>query len=257
MKNLLKNRKGFTLAEVLLVVAIVVILSGATIIGVASWVNSAEATANKAKQNSANFEADAVLEVDKKKGYVPSAVGETTALETGDTEAGNNGNNGGNENNGGNNGGNENGGTISGGNGNGNGDATEASESSEEAGETTAAETTKSQQGGGTTDSQTSPFSMTSTGSKTIAADPSKKLKQVVIEWENNNKESWGTAHSQFVVTYNNSQGGNYNNKNNTIGGQSDSKTETIDVDVEGCSGINITYTSGKFTIKSIKYIYE
>ena len=142
MKNLLKNRKGFTLAEVLLVVAIVVILSGATIIGVASWVNSAEATANKAKQNSANFEADAVLEVDKKKGYVPSAVGETTALETGDTEASNNGNNGGNENNGGNNGGNENGGTISGGNGN--GDATEASESSEEAGETTAAETTKS-----------------------------------------------------------------------------------------------------------------
>ena len=147
MKNLLKNRKGFTLAEVLLVVAIVVILSGATIIGVASWVNSAEATANKAKQNSANFEADAVLEVDKKKGYVPSAVGETTALETGDTEAGNNGNNGGNENNGGNNGGNENGGTISGGNGN--GDATEAGESTEAGSASGTNATSQQQQSGG------------------------------------------------------------------------------------------------------------
>ena len=84
MKNLLKNRKGFTLTEILLVVAIVVILSGATVIGVASWVNSAQATASKAKNDSANFEADAVLEVNKKKGYVNSEAVETTKLETGD-----------------------------------------------------------------------------------------------------------------------------------------------------------------------------
>ena len=98
---------------------------------------------------------------------------------------------------------------------------------------------------------------MTSTGSRTVSADPSKKLKQVIIEWENNNQESWGMAYSQFVVTYNNSQGGNYNSKNDTVGGQGSSNTATINVDVEGCSGINISFASGKFTIKSIKYVYE
>ena len=38
---IMKNRKGFSLAEVLIVVAIIAILAGATIIGVASWVNNA------------------------------------------------------------------------------------------------------------------------------------------------------------------------------------------------------------------------
>ena len=245
MKNLLKNKKGFTLAEILLVVAIVVVLSGATMIGIASMVNRSKAAASIAQSKSADFEADAVLEVNKKKGMLPNLPVETETLATGNNEGGNNGNTNGNNTN-------TNTNTNTNGNGSSNADATTAETTAEE---TTAAETTKASesQSGGTTD----PFSMTSSGSKTIAADPSKKLLKVVIEWENNNQESWGMAHSQFVVTYNDSNGGNYNNRNNTIGGQSNSRTESIELGIEGCTGINITYTSGKFTIKSIKYIYQ
>jgi prepilin-type N-terminal cleavage/methylation domain-containing protein len=83
MKNLLKNKKGFTLAEILLVVAIIVVLSGATMIGIASMVNRSKATASIAQSKSADFEADAVLEVNKKKGLLAEGPVETETLETG------------------------------------------------------------------------------------------------------------------------------------------------------------------------------
>ena len=86
MKNLLKNRKGFTLAEILLVVAIIVILSGATVIGVASWVNQSQTTAHAVESKSAAFEAEAVDKVLKAKGNVGSDPHETETLNTGATE---------------------------------------------------------------------------------------------------------------------------------------------------------------------------
>ena len=85
MKNLLKNRKGFTLAEILLVVAIIAILSGATIIGVASWVNSSKQTAEQLTHNAADFEPGAYASVKAKKGTLPSYVEETETLNTGET----------------------------------------------------------------------------------------------------------------------------------------------------------------------------
>ena len=146
MKNLLKNRKGFTLAEILLVVAIVVILSGATVIGVASWVNQSKATAQQLTAKSADFEASAVKDVNEKKGTLGTNAVETESLETGSTETNNNGNNGGNGNNG-NNSDSGNGNAIGGNGGNGgSGETTAASESSEET-ESKAAETTKAQEG--------------------------------------------------------------------------------------------------------------
>ena len=101
MKNLLKNKKGFSLAEILLVVAIVVILSGATMIGIASMVNRSQAAASRAVANNANFEADAVLKVNKKKGMVNNEPFETETLNTGNAEGGetNNNNNTNNSNN--------------------------------------------------------------------------------------------------------------------------------------------------------------
>ncbi|MCR5616620.1 MAG: prepilin-type N-terminal cleavage/methylation domain-containing protein [Saccharofermentans sp.] len=86
MKNLLKNRKGFTLAEILLVVAIIAILSGATVIGVASWVNSSKQTAEQLTHNAADFEPGAYASVKAKKGTLPSYVEETETLNTGETE---------------------------------------------------------------------------------------------------------------------------------------------------------------------------
>ena len=89
MKNLLKNRRGFTLAEILLVVAIVVVLSGATIIGVASWVNQSQATANQLTAKSADFEKDAVKDVNEKKGTLKDNPIETESLPTGQQNGGN------------------------------------------------------------------------------------------------------------------------------------------------------------------------
>lgn len=258
MKNLLKNRKGFTLAEILLVVAIIVILSGATVIGVASWVNQSQTTAHAVESKSAAFEADAVDKVLKAKGNVGSDPHETETLNTGATQNQNNNTPDPNDDKPNQN--NDDPKPGPGANDPKPGPGDDKPKDNPPALETegtTAGETSAVQsQGGGTTDALNSPFSLTS-GSKTITADPSKKLKQVIIEWENNNKESWGMAYSQFVVTYNNSKGGNYDNKNDTIGGQSNSDTVTINVGVEGCSGINIKHGSGKLTIKSIKYVYE
>ncbi|MCR5340262.1 MAG: type II secretion system GspH family protein [Saccharofermentans sp.] len=86
MKNLLKNKKGFSLAEILLVVAIIVILSGATMIGIASMVNRSQAAASRAVASNANFEADAVLKVNKKKGIIDKIPTETETLNTGNAD---------------------------------------------------------------------------------------------------------------------------------------------------------------------------
>ena len=80
MKN---NKKGFTLAEMLMVVGIVVILSGATVIGVVSWLHSAKDTAAKLEQeNGDNFENDARKAVESVKGTAPSHVVNQTNLNT-------------------------------------------------------------------------------------------------------------------------------------------------------------------------------
>ena len=80
MKN---NKKGFTLAEMLMVVGIVVILSGATVIGVVSWINSAKNTAAKLEQeNGDNFEKDARNAVESVRGTAPSHVVNQTNLDT-------------------------------------------------------------------------------------------------------------------------------------------------------------------------------
>ena len=80
MKN---NKKGFTLAETLMVVGIIVILSGATVIGVVSWINSAKNTAAKLEQeNGDNFENDARKAVESVKGTAPSHVINQTNMNT-------------------------------------------------------------------------------------------------------------------------------------------------------------------------------
>ena len=82
MKKLIRNKKGFTLAEMMLVVAIIVILSGATIVGVSAMLNRSKESANRAVSNNANFESDAVLQVNQKTGNLPSDPVETETLNT-------------------------------------------------------------------------------------------------------------------------------------------------------------------------------
>ena len=77
------NKKGFTLSEMLMVIAIIVILSGATAIGVVSWLNNAKNTAARLEQNNGdNFEKDARGEVESVRGTAGSHVVQQTNLNT-------------------------------------------------------------------------------------------------------------------------------------------------------------------------------
>lgn len=78
----MKNKKGFTLAEILLVVAIIAILSGATLVGVSSLVNNSKATASKVQNDAQNFELAAASKVKGAAGNVPSNPVETETLNT-------------------------------------------------------------------------------------------------------------------------------------------------------------------------------
>ena len=46
MKKLLKTRKGFTLVEMVLVIAIIVILAAVMVLGIGSYLNKAKAAAS-------------------------------------------------------------------------------------------------------------------------------------------------------------------------------------------------------------------
>ena len=83
MKNIKMNKKGFTLSELLMVLAIIVILSGATAIGIVSSINKAKENAAKLEQNNGNnFESEAMEAVLTAKGTVGSDVVNQTSLDT-------------------------------------------------------------------------------------------------------------------------------------------------------------------------------
>ena len=74
-KTKMINKKGFTLSELLMVIAIIVILSGATMIGVVSTINKTRENAAKLEENNGdNFESEAMVAVESAKGTVPSHV---------------------------------------------------------------------------------------------------------------------------------------------------------------------------------------
>lgn len=80
----MKNKKGFTLAEVMIVVAIIVILSGATTIGIVSMLRNAQNTAaNLEAENGDNFEASAREKVKKIGGTAGSMQQQTETLQGG------------------------------------------------------------------------------------------------------------------------------------------------------------------------------
>ena len=77
----MRNKKGFTLAEVLIVVAIIVILAGATAVGVVSWLNNAKNAQNNVLSNNGdNFENAARLAVETANGTAPAWVGESATV---------------------------------------------------------------------------------------------------------------------------------------------------------------------------------
>lgn len=82
-KTKMINKKGFTLSELLMVIAIIVILSGATMIGVVSTINKTRENAAKLEENNGdNFESEAMVAVESAKGTVPSHVVNQESLDT-------------------------------------------------------------------------------------------------------------------------------------------------------------------------------
>ena len=63
MKKMRINRRGFSLVEMILVVAIIVILSGAAFVGVAVTIDRAKTTGDAAAEHGKNFEEDAWIQV--------------------------------------------------------------------------------------------------------------------------------------------------------------------------------------------------
>ena len=80
-----KNKMGFSLAEMVIVIAIIVILAGASAVGVVAWVRKANETKDKVELNNGdNFEAAALSEV---AAAVPSAPSYVIPKETAQTPA--------------------------------------------------------------------------------------------------------------------------------------------------------------------------
>ena len=56
MKKIMKSKKGFTLVEMVIVIAIIVILASVIIFAVARYLNAADAAADSVKENVSNIE---------------------------------------------------------------------------------------------------------------------------------------------------------------------------------------------------------
>ena len=65
MRRIGKTRKGFTLVEMVLVIAIIVILTGVLVIGIGSYLNKARAAASSiTNHNSSVEEANSVIDLE-------------------------------------------------------------------------------------------------------------------------------------------------------------------------------------------------
>ena len=57
MKKVSKSRKGFTLVEMILVIAIIVILAGVLVLGIGDYLNKAKAAASSLTAHNSSIEA--------------------------------------------------------------------------------------------------------------------------------------------------------------------------------------------------------
>ena len=82
------DKKGFSLAELMIVIAIIIILSGATAIGVVSWLKGAQNTQKQVLDNNGdNFENNARLAVETYAGKAPRLVRERETANPGDPKS--------------------------------------------------------------------------------------------------------------------------------------------------------------------------
>lgn len=112
--------------------------------------------------------------------------------------------------------------------------------------------------GGSTTVTYNKPFS-SGGGAQTVEVDKTKTIKSISITWTNNAKDTY----TAFTVTYNGGGNGNFYNANNTCGVYGQQTTTTVftpesnNNPLSGCSGLNFKPSQGgSFVIESYTIEY-
>jgi prepilin-type N-terminal cleavage/methylation domain-containing protein len=278
MKKMRNSKRGFTLTEIIIVVAIIVIVSSAAFVGVAVTLNNAERQRDLVKNTHGQdddgkelFEAEAWAEIDKWTENAAKFLDIDYYKPHGEEQVEGDLNENPDQNN------------PSGNNPGGNVETDEerrareeaerqraeeeARQKAEEEARRKAAEEEEARRkaeeealnaGGSTTVDYNMSFN-SNDGAKTVSVDEKKTIKRISITWKNNEN-----TYTAFTVTYNGGGNGNFYNANNTCGVYGVQTVTTVfepssnNELLSGCSGINFKPSQGgSFTIESYTIEYK
>ena len=241
MKKMRNSKRGFSLTELIIVVAIIVIVASAAFVGVAVVLENAKNSSDEVNRRHGRdesgkelFEAEAWIEIDELTKdaanffdvslYKPVHTSTPTVTPTPtDTPA---------------NGGGGGGSTTT---------PTQAPKVTATNPPTATPEPTKAS---GNTNGNASYNKVLTSGTATVTADKSKTIKSITVTYKNNQNN-----YSQFYVTYKGGPNGNFNNTNNYVGinanetGSVTFTPQTNGQNLTGCEGLIFNHAQGNLTI--------
>jgi len=241
MKKMRNSKRGFSLTELIIVVAIIVIVASAAFVGVAVVLENAKNSSDEVNRRHGRdesgkelFEAEAWVEIDELTKdaanffdvslYKPVHTSTPTVTPTPtDTPA---------------NGGGGGGSTTT---------PTQAPKVTATNPPTATPEPTKAS---GNTNGNASYNKVLTSGTATVTADKSKTIKSITVTYKNNQNN-----YSQFYVTYKGGPNGNFNNTNNYVGinanetGSVTFTPQTNGQNLTGCEGLIFNHAQGNLTI--------
>ena len=241
MKKMRNSKRGFSLTELIIVVAIIVIVASAAFVGVAVVLENAKNSSDEVNRRHGRdesgkelFEAEAWVEIDELTKdaanffdvslYKPVHTSTPTVTPTPtDTPA---------------NGGGGGGSTVT---------PTEKPKATNTNPPTATPEPTKAS---GKTNGNASYNKVLTSGTATVTADKSKTIKSITVTYKNNQNN-----YSQFYVTYKGGPNGNFNNTNNYVGinanetGSVTFTPQTNGQNLTGCEGLIFNHAQGNLTI--------
>lgn len=244
MKKMRNSKRGFTLTEIIIVVAIMVIVASAAFVGVAVVLNKARTAQGDLDRTHGTdadgkelFEAEAWEEIDELTKdaanffdvslYKPVHTNTPTVTPT-PTETPNAGSGGESTN-----------------------TPTPTNKPKSTNTNTPTPEPTKaSGNTSGNTNGNTSYNQVLTSGTATVTADKNKTIKSITITYKNNQNN-----YSQFYVTYKGGPNGNFNNANNYVGlnanetGSVTFTPQTNGQNLTGCEGLIFNHAQGNLTI--------
>ena len=238
MKKMRNSKRGFTLTELILVVAILVIVSSAAFVGVAVVLENAKkkdeklkATHGRDESGKELFEAEAWAEIDALTKdaanffdvtlYKPAKPTNTPTPTPTPTTVPSSG-----------------------------GSTSTPTPLPTKADSSTDTPTPLPTKASGNTSGNTSYNQVLTSGTATVTADKNKTIKSITITYKNNQNN-----YSQFYVTYKGGPNGNFNNTNNYVGlnanetGSVTFTPQTNGQNLTGCEGLIFNHAQGDLTI--------